>query len=118
MNIIFGVENIPELDEKYVVLELDTFKLPGKSEPMTAYCVVENVPIMTMAQVDSMKNLHHNLMLNYRKKDWKYCGDALEHLMGFWGGEMDTFYEEIQKRISSYKQQDPGETWNGIIDKT
>jgi hypothetical protein len=118
MNIIFGKENISEVEEKYVVLELDTLRVQGLLEPITAYCVIENVGINNLPRVPEFKDLHQNLMINYRKRDWSYCQNALEYLTGFWGGEMDSFYQEINKRIEQFKQSDPGEAWDGIIDKT
>lgn len=118
MNIIFGAENIPELTEKYTILELDTLRIPGMIKPITAYCVIETIGIFNLPRVPELKSLHENLMINYRRKDWKFCEDAIEFLRGFWGGEMDTFYDEIQNRINKYKQSDPGEAWDGIIDKT
>ena len=118
MNIIFGADEIPELGDKYTVLELDTFRLPGRSEPATAYCVVENLNYIDMHKVPERKDLHHELIANYRQRNWKFCEDAMQYLRGFWGGEMDTFYDEIQKRIEQFKQTDPGEAWDGIVDKT
>lgn len=118
MNIIIDPEQIEELSKKFTVLELDTFKLPQQDKTLTAYCVVENIPIMEIPQIDRKKNLHENLMINYRKKDWNYCEQALEHLIGSWNKELDSFYEEIASRIAKYKEQDPGDAWNGIIEKT
>lgn len=118
MNIIFGADQIPELTEKYTVLELDTFRLPGRAQPATAYCLIENLGFGSLYKVPEFRDLHHNLLANYRQRNWKYCEDAIGFLRGFWGSEMDTFYDEIQKRIDQYKISDPGETWDGIIDKT
>ena len=92
MHIILGRENVDvlNLDQKFVVLELDTFRLPPDGRLIPAFCVVENVPIMNLPKVESMKALHHNLLENFRKQDWNYCEQALEHLVGFWGDEVDT----------------------------
>lgn len=117
MNIIFGRENAIALGKKYTVLELDTVKLPGGQE-VTAFCAVENIPIVDMPKVDSMRALHENLLINYRKKDWNYCTQALEHLTGFWGQELDTFYNSISARIEEFKSQDPGDSWDGTVDKS
>lgn len=117
MNIIFGRENALSLGEKYTVLELDTIKLPN-GQQVTAFCAVENIPITDMPKIDSMRSLHENLLINYRKKDWNYCTQALEHLIGFWGQELDTFYMNISSRIASYTEQDPGEGWDGVLDKS
>ena len=57
-------------------------------------------------------------MVNYRKKEWKFCNDALDHLIGSWNGEIDSFYEEIRGRIAKYIEQDPGTDWDATIEKT
>jgi hypothetical protein len=118
MNIIFGTENLPNIGDKYTVLELDTLRFLPIGKEIPTYCVVENIPILEMNKLPSMLDLHKNFLLEYRKKNWNYCEQALEHLMGFWNGELDSFYSEMQKRIDQYKQQDPGENWDGIIEKT
>ena len=117
MNIIFGRENLSSVDEKYTVLELDTIRIMPVNHVVTAFCLVENIPILNLPKVDSMKNLHENLLINYRKKDWNFCTQALEHLVGFWGDEMDTYYNSLKQRISTYTEQDPGDTFDGIVER-
>ena len=51
----------------------------------------------------------------YRKKDWNFCEQAIENLVGCFGGELDTFYAELQSRINHFKENDPGEDWNSKI---
>ena len=118
MNIILGRENIEQAQEKYTVLELDTLIINGAADPVTAYCLIEQVPIDQIAGMDQFRDLHNNLMANYRKRNWKYCEDAIEHLMGKWGGELDSFYTEMSQRISQLRQQVLDGDWHGIIDKT
>jgi hypothetical protein len=117
MNIIFGQENLPTAEEKYTILELDTFRVLPIDHLVTAYCLVENIPILNMPKAESMKSLHNNLLINYRKKDWNFCTQALEHLVGYWGADMDSYYATIQQRIAQYSEQDPGENWDGIVEK-
>ena len=118
MNIIFGPQQLEEVEKKYTVLELDTLRVPGQDEPITAYCVVKSIPIMEMAGLDQMTELHSNLIKNYRKKNWKYCEDAIEHLVGKWGGELDSFYDDLSTRIKDHKSNDLSDGWSWIIDKT
>lgn len=117
MNIIFGRENIGTLAERYTVLELDTIKLPDDRE-ITAFCVVENIPINHLPQLESMRNLHENLLLNYRKRDWNYCTQALEYLKGFWNHELDTYYDNLQSRIDKEIELGDNEGWDWKINKT
>jgi hypothetical protein len=115
MNIIFDKSHLEELQNKYTVLELDTIRSESTGQQRTAYCVVENVPILEMAQVESLKSLHANLMDNYRKQNWNYCEQAIEHLMGKWNGELDSFYTDLLGRIASYKETAPDLDWDSVI---
>ena len=117
MHIIMGDENAVLFQEKYTVLKLDTLKLYPEEHLITAYAVIEQIPIQEMPKVESMRNLHENLLINYLKKDWNYCTQAIEYLTGFWNGELDTFYADLQQRINKYSEQDPGEDWDGTIEK-
>ena len=118
MNIIFGTEMAQQAQERYTVLELDTFNLLPTNEVMTAYCLVETIPIEEMPAVESLKELHSNLMAEYRKRNWRYCEDTIAHLTGKWHGELNSFYTELYQRIQTLKQTDLPENWIGQIDKT
>jgi hypothetical protein len=117
MNIIFGTEMAQQAQDRYTVLELDTFNLVPTDQVVTAYCLVETVPITEMPAVASLQELHSNLMTEYRKQNWRYCEDAIEHLTGKWGGELNSFYTELYQRIQSLKQKDLTEGWTGRVDK-
>ena len=114
MQIIIGTENATSIDGRHTILELDTFRING-NKPVTAYCVIDAVPITEMNTIDNYKKLHLELMENYRKKNWKFCEDALEHLQGRWKGEVDSFYIELFKRIQELKTQSLPDNWDGII---
>ena len=118
MNIIFGTETAKQAQERYTVLELDTFNLLPTDEVITAYCLVETVPIEEMPAVESLKDLHSNLMVEYRKRNWRYCEDAIAHLTGKWHSELNSFYTELYQRIQTLKQADLPEDWTGRLDKT
>lgn len=121
MNIIFAKKEEAEiLGEKYMLLELDTFQIPGLEEPQTAWCVVDqnNVLLEEMFTADQFKDLHNNMMRNYRLKNWKYCEDAIEHLMTRWKGGLDSFYTEMIQRIKALKENPPPEGWSGILDRS
>ena len=115
MNIIFG--NTHNLDSKHIVLELDTIRIGINGPEQTAYCVVENIPFQEMPIVESLKESHHNLMVEYRDQNWTACEQIIAQLTGMWGGELDTFYEELSTRISKYQQQNPGPDWSYIIQR-
>lgn len=117
MNIIFGLDSVKPLEERYTVLELDTFNLLPTNEVITAYCLVETIPLEEMPAIESLKQQHQNLMAEYKKQNWRYCEDAIAHLTGKWGGEVNSFYAELYQRIQTLKQENLPENWTGRVDK-
>ena len=117
MYIIFGDEQAREIGEKHTVLELDTVRFVPSGVVTTAYAVVENIPIPDLPKLSFQTELHQNLMENYRKGDWNFCSQAIENLVGNFGGEVDSFYAELQSRINNYKDNDPGDSWDPVIER-
>ena len=115
MNIMFEESITEEARQKYILLELDTFYFENSKKTSTAYCLVEQAPIQEMIILDQFVNLHDNLIKNYKLQNWKFCEDALEHLVGKWGGELDTFYENIISRINEFKVTVLSPEWNAVI---
>jgi hypothetical protein len=115
MHIIFGEKSVKNFENKYVVLELDTLLFQPNEQEIKTYCLVENIPINNLVRVDEMKKLHSDLIVNYRMRDWNFCEQAMEHLVGFWGNEVDSFYIELQSRIKDLKKQNLNESWDWRI---
>lgn len=101
MNIILGQARADELREKFTVLELETFEhTDGMQIP--AFCVIpaEKVPLGEISGLQQWVDLHENLIKEYKKGNNKFCQDAIEHLMGKFGGELDSFYQHIIAKVS------------------
>lgn len=118
MHIIFGQDKAQELESKYTVLELDSFLFKNTQTIMPAYCIIENVGILDLPDLDRMKNLHAELIKNYGQQNWTFCQQALEHLVGKWSGEVDSFYTELGSRVESYLQNPPSDGWTPVINKS
>jgi hypothetical protein len=99
MNIIFGRENAEELRQKYTVLDLETVEKDGVS--LEVFCLIpaDKIGIPDMPQLENWVKLHHEFLEGYKKKEYNYCRQCIEHLRGQFGGEVDTFYDEILRRI-------------------
>ena len=100
MNIILGKQAAEKLQDSYTILELETFTRQDGSA-ITAYCVIESVPISELPILLSNIKLHENFIREYNNKNYKYCEDAVEHLLGKFNGELDSFYLEIIGRIKT-----------------
>jgi hypothetical protein len=116
MNIILGEHAAQNLGEKYVVLELDRFLIGGAPEPIRSYAVLEITSISDIGRIKQLRDLHENLIRYYRQKNWKFCEDAFEHLVGAWSGQLDSFYEHLKCRIAQAKNSP--EDWSDIIVKS
>jgi hypothetical protein len=116
MHIIFGeaVKNIPD---SFTVLELDTFNLVDENRTVTAYCVVEKIPLTEFALLENNKKSHSDLMRCYREKQWQQCEQIIETLMGMWNNELDSFYTDLLSRISELKHKDIDANWQGYVER-
>jgi hypothetical protein len=116
MHIILGEENARKLTNKYTLLELDLIRVEPDADVLQAYCVLEDIPAEDVLRLDEYSRLHQKLVENFRKRNWQYCENVIEHLKGRWGGSVDTFYSEITDRVAKYKDQEPGPEWDGTYE--
>lgn len=117
MNIMFEDSITDDIRSRYMLLPLDTFYFENTKKISTAYCLIENTPMQEMFSVDKYIDLHKNLIKNYYLKNWNYCEQVIEHLLGRWNGDIDTFYKSILDRISQHKVQGLSEGWTGFISR-
>lgn len=117
MKVIYGKQTAEVLAKRTTVLELDTFFQAGLAEPITAYAVIEanNIPLQEIPIIDKTINLHNSMMIEYRKRNWNFCEQAIENLTGKWGGEIDSFYTIFSDRISELKESELPENWSGVV---
>lgn len=117
MNIIFG-DALDTIPDHYTILELDTFCYPGETNTRTAYCLVEKVALDEFATMEAYKKIHADVIKYYKQRHWDYCEQALQGLLGRWGGELDSFYQDLLARVRQYQHTQPGPDWDGTIMKT
>ena len=100
MELIFGKENAELLREKYTVLELETVERDGVS--LEVFCLIpaDKISIADLPTLEQWTKLHNDFLHGYHTKQYNYCRQCIEHLMGKFAGEVDTFYEEILRRIT------------------
>lgn len=99
MQIILGQEAADALKNNYTILELETFFKEGKE--VKAFCVVNNVPVMELPELEQYKLLHEMFIKEYYKGNYPFCLETATQLRGKFSGELDSFYDEIVSRISA-----------------
>lgn len=112
MNIILENDITEDIREKYMLVELDTFQDP-EANVTKSYAIItkDEVLLQDFHNMEQYVDLHNNLMKNYRLQNWKFCDDALEHLVGKFRGELDSFYKVMQERIDQLRDMDLPEGW-------
>lgn len=116
MNIIFGA--VDDLSDRFTVLELDTFKQNITADPITAYCVIDVIPLGDFPLADAHKKIHADLISAYKHKHWNYCEQAIEQLTGKWNGDLDTFYADLLSRVQEHQEHGVPDDWDGILLKS
>jgi len=104
MQIIFGRENAEKLREKYTVLDLETVDKEGVKIEVFCLIPAEKIGLGQIADLDNWVKLHNDFLNGYHTEQYDYCLQCMEHLRGKFGGEVDTFYDEIERRISEKQQ--------------
>ena len=105
MQLIFGKDNAEKIRKKYTVLDLETVERDGVR--LEVFCLIpaDKIGLTDLPQLDNWIKLHNDFLHGYHTQQYNYCRQCVEHLMGKFGGEVDTFYEEILKRIDSADPQ-------------
>lgn len=104
MEIIFGRSNAEKLREKYTVLDLETLEIDG--QPLEVFCLIpaDKISLGDLPQLEQWVKLHNDFLEGYKKKEYEYCKQCAEYLMGKFGGEVDSFYTIILERIDNNQE--------------
>lgn len=123
MNIIFNNQSHPDvieqLGQRYLLLSLDKIRTESDGNCHQAWCVISNdeINLAEVGHIHHLKKLHEEMMNQYRLRNWKFCEDAIEQLLGKFNGKLDSFYHEILSRVGDLKENDPGPGWDSILNK-
>ncbi|MGY8866590.1 MAG: hypothetical protein ACKVJK_13325 [Methylophagaceae bacterium] len=101
MFIVHGTEKADALRDRYTVLELDTLH-PTLNEDITLYTVIDTgeISLDGMATLEQFTKLHESLITNFKKGNVSFCKDAIGHLRGEFGGQVDSFYDHVLERLT------------------
>ena len=112
MNIIFDINLVPELKNRYIVLELDTIWHEGMEQPLKLHAIIETVPVADLEILDELSANHAAMVGFYKAGVWDAVPPLVEKLKGHWQGELDSFYDLVLDfSIESAKLN---RTWDGV----
>ena len=113
MQIILGEGSIKGLSkEKYLVCELDSIAVKGKSEPVTIFTVFNKNEANSID--DKFLSEHKEFLMKYRSKKWL---EAKEHIdkYRFSKPEFTLYYTLFLERIDELSKQDLPNDWSGVF---
>lgn len=101
MHIIFDRPKAEELRKNHTVLDLETVTKDGVT--LELFCLVpgEKIHLDELPQLEDNIKLHNDFLDGYKNQQYEYCVQAIEHLRGKFGGELDSFYDVILDRIKA-----------------
>lgn len=100
MQIIWNQEAAKRLQTNQTVLELETFAVGDQT--ITAWCVIPAERVFPeITRLDNIKELHQAFITAFNNKNYQLCQDLAPELIGRFGGELDSFYQEILNKINA-----------------
>ena len=117
--IILGEETAKKMDEEFVVIELDTIAVKGKTEPVKIYTSLGTHKKLTHIMNYDMAQKQHDKFLGwYRNKNWILARKWIDDLRNEFNGLLVGYYEMMEKRIESLEQENLPEDWDGVYRAT
>jgi len=113
MHIIFNNDLISEINEKYILLELDTVLYNGLDHPLKMFAVIDDVEIPENTDISSLLEQHTALLVEYKNSKWDNAILNANALRGSWNGYVDQFYESVVNTATKYKENN--KIWDGIV---
>lgn len=112
MNIIFQENLVPELRERYIILELDTVMQPQLEKPVTLYSLIDNVDFSNFQNLPTLIDQHQEMIVAYKNSQWDKAQFLANSLLGSWNGELDEFYNLVLETASQMSKTNT--VWDGV----
>ena len=116
MNVIYGEENLKDIQAKHTTLELDTIQPSGSDDAVTVYAVAgpDDISFEKLITLKQFIPVHEALIKNYKQQNWNFCEDAIKKLLGSINPFMDTFYIILLTRIVE-QRSNPTKNWSPVV---
>jgi adenylate cyclase len=119
MKIILGEETAKEMEDEFVILELDKIAVKGKTEGVNIYTSLgthEN--LINIMNYDMAQRQHEKFLFFYRKQAWELALRWLNDLEFEFNGMMKDYYAMMGDRIEHLQKEGLPEDWDGVYRAT
>jgi adenylate cyclase len=116
LSIIIGSRTAAAVANEFALLEIDTIRVKGKSEPEVVFTIVGRAEVAKTPEFKSLQDSVGAALVCYRKQDWAGALKMIEacrcHCEGFGlVGLVDTYTDRIRR----LEQSPPGSDWDGVF---
>ena len=119
MKIILGEETVKEMDDEFVLIELDTIAVKGKTEPVKIYTSLGTYYELEHTMNYEMPRQQHNkFLIFYRDQNWLLAKRWINDLRDSFGGALTKYYNMMEDRINQLENENLPEDWDGVYRAT
>ena len=119
VKIILGESTATEMQEEFVMLELDTIAVKGKTESVKIYTSLgTHEKLMPTMNYDMPQKQHAKFLIFYKRKQWALALKWIDDLKGSFDRKMDKYYDMMKDRINKLEGEDLPADWDGVYRAT
>ena len=114
VTIILGEETADAVQHELFSIELDSIAVKGKKDSVRIFTVLGNNEwVFHNTNWYMYQQQHEKFLILYRGQSWKIAERFANDLRDGWP-EMADYYDIMLERIAEYKENSPGEDWDGV----
>ena len=118
VTIILGEETARAVDNELYCVELDKIAVKGKEDAIRIFTVLGKADwVLHNTDWFALDQQHEKFLTLYRGQSWKVAEKFANDLKNSWP-DMADYYDIMLNRIAEYKENSPGEDWDGVYRAT
>ena len=119
VGLILGEETARDMDDEFVILELDKIAVKGKTEGVKIFTSLgTHEELMGTMNYVMAQRQHEKFIHWYRSKAWKLARKWVDDLENEFGGMMKGYYSMMRDRIEELEKEDLPDDWDGVYRAT
>ena len=114
VTIILGEETAHAVEEELYCVELDKIAVKGKEDAIRIFTVLGRTDwVFHNTNWYALDQQHDKFLQFYRGQKWTFAEKWANDLRDAWP-DMEDYYTIMLNRIEKYKENAPGEDWDGV----
>jgi adenylate cyclase len=115
LSIIIGSRTASAVADEFALLEIDSIRVKGKTEPETIYTILGRADVKESAAFKALAQAWEGLRVCYRKQDWAGARKMLDACRSSAQGmDVAGLLDAYAARIDGLEQTPPAPDWDGV----